>query len=596
MVTVRPSGGRPPRRPGLGPALGVVGMLVLGLAVVNVGGRLTAVDDEPATTLPGRMPPPAASAALDLPLSSPEDITRAIDDLGVLSVVDAGTAGVEPIWRLWGSDPTRPITVPLPVQSSRWALDPSGHAVAFLAPGAEDSRSLWVRYADGTGGRVAENALTFAWKTGELGRIAWATPGPVGIELWIASLTREGGLVLVDADSIARTLPGTVVGWTSLGVWVEHPRLGVDLPYHSAYAVSGHQSGPYAGEVFAADPGGDRILFASRLEGDWMVYTGERGAGTERIDWSFGSAEIAGAAWGPGGTDRVAFWGYDLDTAGWWVQVWDAASEDVTHRWDLTYRVLGASWDPSGRVALVSVTDDRDATAVLMLDTEGEIDQTLVFRSVAAATVVPVPGAVVEVPDVVGMPPERAEQVLAAAGVTVVATPESSFGGLVVDQSPPAGTVMDARDTAVVHVAPPPEPHLVWPAADGNSRCAPPSPMSPLVDVGRDRYLTEIMGSGDFPLYGLLLTPPPLRTDTLIKMVVRFDAGDNDDPIFLARHEARVLQYSRWGPIDHGFATSGYDRPGDEWGIGFIFREPGCWTIRVVVGLAVAEFFVEVNW
>jgi hypothetical protein len=571
-------------------------MLVFGLAVVNIGGRLTSVDDDSTTTLPGRMPPPAASAALDLPLSSPEEIAAVVDDLGVLSVVDAAAGAVEPVWRLWTRGSTQPMTVPLPVQSSRWALDPSGHAVAFLAPGAEGSQSLWVRYADGMGTRVAEDVLTFAWKSGESGRIAWATPGPPGIELWTASLTREGGLVLVDAGPIARTLPGTVVGWTSLGVWVEHPRAGIDVPYHSAYAVSGHQSGPYAGEVFAADSGGDRTVFVSRLEGDWMVYTGERGAGTERIEWDPGAAEIVGAAWGSADTDRVAFWGYDLDTAGWWVQVWDRGSGGVTHRWDLTHRVLDTSWDPSGRVILVSVTDDRDATAVLMFDTAGGTDRTLVFRGVVAATVVPVPGAVVAVPDVIGMPPEHAEQVLAAAGVTVVATPESSLGGLVVDQSPTAGTAMDARDTAVVHVVPPPEPHLVWPAVEGNARCAPPSPMSPSVDVGRDRYLTEIMGSGEFPLYGLLLTPPPLRTDTLIKMVVRFDADSADEPIFLARHEARVLQYSRWGPVDHGFATSGYDRPGDEWGIGFVFREPGCWTIRVVVGIAVAEFFVEVNW
>jgi hypothetical protein len=595
MVTVGSSGARPPGRPGLGPALTVVGLLVLGLAVVNIGGRLTS-DDEPTPTVADRMPPPAASAALDLPLSSPEEITRAVGDLGVLSVIDAGAPGTEPVWRLWASDPGRPITVPLPVQSSGWALDPSGHAVAFLSPGPDDSRSLWVRYADGTGTRIAGDVLSFAWKAGEPGRIAWAIPGPPGIELWTASLSRDGGSVVVDASAIARTLPGAVVGWSSLGVWLEHPRVGADVPYHSAYAVSGHQSGPYTGEVFAADSGGDRTVFASRFEGDWMVYTGERGAGTERIDWDPGAAEIVGAAWGSADRESIAFWGYDRDTAGWWVQVWDPSLDEVTHRWDLTYRVLGASWDPSGRVLVVSVTDDRAASAALLLDTAGGADETLVLRSLAAAAIVPVPGAVVEVPDVVGFPPEHAERILVGAGVDVVPTPESWMNGLVVDQSPEGGSLMDARDTAVVHVVPPPDAHLEWPATDGNARCAPPSPMSPVVDAGRDRYLTEVMGSGDFPLYGLLLTPPPLRTDTLIKMVVRFDTDNPGERIFLARHEARVLQYSRWGPFDFGSTTTGYDREGEEWGIGFTFREPGCWTIRVVVGLEVAEFFVEINW
>lgn len=594
MVIVGPSGGRSPRRPGLGPALAVVGLLVLGLAVVNIGGRLTAEDDEPTTTT--RPPPPGASSALDQPLSTPQQIVDAVGDLGVLSVVDAGAPGVEPVWRLWSTDASRPVTVPLPVQSSHWTLDDSGHRIAFLVPGSDRSQSLWVRDADGSGARVADDVLSFAWKTGESQRIAWATAGPAGIDLWTGDLTREGGLIGVDAERIASTRPGIVVGWTSLGVWVEHSRSEVGPPYHTAYAVSGHESGPHDSEVFAADTSGDRTVFGSRLEGDWVVYTGERGGGTQRIDWSPGTAEIVGAAWAPDSADAIAFWGYDTDTAGWWIQVWDPEVRDVTRRWDLTQRVLGASWDPSGGTLVVSVTDDRDKTAVLLLDRVDEDDRTLVFRRLAAAVVVPVPGAVVVVPDVVGFPPERAEQILAAAGVDVEPTPESSLTGLVVEQSPPAGSPMDVRDTAVVHVAPPPDPHLEWPPVDGDAQCTPPSPMSPPADVGAGRYVTEVMGAGDFPLYGLLLTPPPLRTDTLIKMVVRFDADGDDDPIFLARHEARVLQYSRWGPFDHQAATSGYEREGQEWGIGFTFREPGCWTIRVVVGTEVAEFFVEVNW
>jgi hypothetical protein len=33
-----------------------------------------------------------------------------------------------------------------------------------------------------------------------------------------------------------------------------------------------------------------------------------------------------------------------------------------------------------------------------------------------------------------------------------------------------------------------------------------------------------------------------------------------------------------WGPEAHG--GSNYERPGEEWGVGWVFPTPGCWTIR----------------
>ncbi|WP_091293872.1 hypothetical protein [Amycolatopsis xylanica] len=34
-----------------------------------------------------------------------------------------------------------------------------------------------------------------------------------------------------------------------------------------------------------------------------------------------------------------------------------------------------------------------------------------------------------------------------------------------------------------------------------------------------------------------------------------------------------------WGPEGHGGST--FNHPGEEWGTGFVFPKPGCWTIHV---------------
>jgi hypothetical protein len=33
-----------------------------------------------------------------------------------------------------------------------------------------------------------------------------------------------------------------------------------------------------------------------------------------------------------------------------------------------------------------------------------------------------------------------------------------------------------------------------------------------------------------------------------------------------------------WGPTPHGSST--WERPGDEWGTGWVFPAAGCWTVR----------------
>ena len=47
-----------------------------------------------------------------------------------------------------------------------------------------------------------------------------------------------------------------------------------------------------------------------------------------------------------------------------------------------------------------------------------------------------------------------------------------------------------------------------------------------------------------------------------------------------------------WGPEFH--ESSSWKRPGEEWGTGFNFPEPGCWTITVTDGATKGEIYLDV--
>jgi hypothetical protein len=83
-------------------------------------------------------------------------------------------------------------------------------------------------------------------------------------------------------------------------------------------------------------------------------------------------------------------------------------------------------------------------------------------------------------------------------------------------------------------------------------------------------------------LHALLMGDPGIRSDGSIpvdkeiKIVVRMTgsgdlAVEADGP---DREHARPV----WGPEAHGGST--FDRPGDEWGVGFELPSPGCWLVR----------------
>lgn len=59
-----------------------------------------------------------------------------------------------------------------------------------------------------------------------------------------------------------------------------------------------------------------------------------------------------------------------------------------------------------------------------------------------------------------------------------------------------------------------------------------------------------------------------------------------------ARNEAGTIIRPIWGPEYHG--GSSWTRPGDEWGTGFNFPEPGCWTLIATYGATIGEIRLEV--
>ncbi len=60
----------------------------------------------------------------------------------------------------------------------------------------------------------------------------------------------------------------------------------------------------------------------------------------------------------------------------------------------------------------------------------------------------------------------------------------------------------------------------------------------------------------------------------------------------MARHEDGTIIHPIWGPEYHG--GSNWERPGDEWGTGFNFPQPGCWTLTVTLGATSGEIRLEV--
>ncbi len=93
-------------------------------------------------------------------------------------------------------------------------------------------------------------------------------------------------------------------------------------------------------------------------------------------------------------------------------------------------------------------------------------------------------------------------------------------------------------------------------------------------------------------LYGLLFTqsPPPIHVGDEVKIVWRM-TGQGDLSIRFVDPAGRDRPLV-FGPERHG--GSNYDRPGDEWGSGFLFDRVGCWQIHLERSVGVGNVWIDV--
>ena len=122
----------------------------------------------------------------------------------------------------------------------------------------------------------------------------------------------------------------------------------------------------------------------------------------------------------------------------------------------------------------------------------------------------------------------------------------------------------------------------------GATGCLPASPITRW-----QSFLPQVEGTGHgATLWGLLMFPHPLpaRTGDQEKIVWRMTstglltlAAIGPD----GKHHRLA-----WGPDAH--LGSNWDKPGDEWGAGYVFTEPGCWDLRAIRGDATADVWIRV--
>jgi hypothetical protein len=125
---------------------------------------------------------------------------------------------------------------------------------------------------------------------------------------------------------------------------------------------------------------------------------------------------------------------------------------------------------------------------------------------------------------------------------------------------------------------PPKEPNSSEPAAQDHARGK-----AKCVDPQRSETgFRELRGvpPDDGELWALIFGNYPARQDREIKIAWRMTG---DGPLTLHATGPRGRRVAPlWGPEEH--AGSNWDRPGDEWGSGWRFPQPGCWTVHLVRG------------
>jgi hypothetical protein len=124
--------------------------------------------------------------------------------------------------------------------------------------------------------------------------------------------------------------------------------------------------------------------------------------------------------------------------------------------------------------------------------------------------------------------------------------------------------------------------------ATAAARCHPASPIT----LWRS-FLPMAQGTGHgATLWGLLMFPHPLpaRVGDQEKIVWRMTGTG---PLTLTAFDPAGMNHQpAWGPATH--LSGEWDKPGDEWGAGYVFTQPGCWDLRASRGRATADVWLNV--
>jgi hypothetical protein len=123
----------------------------------------------------------------------------------------------------------------------------------------------------------------------------------------------------------------------------------------------------------------------------------------------------------------------------------------------------------------------------------------------------------------------------------------------------------------------------------GEAGCHPQSPLTASsIGVGE-----QIQGTGHgAQLWGLLMLAHlgPPRVGDQEKIVWRMTGSG---PLTLTAVSPGGMRHRPvWGPEAHG--GSNWNKPGQEWGAGYVFTSPGCWDLHADRGSAYADVWIRV--
>ena len=136
--------------------------------------------------------------------------------------------------------------------------------------------------------------------------------------------------------------------------------------------------------------------------------------------------------------------------------------------------------------------------------------------------------------------------------------------------------------------SPVPPPTAVPGTALGAPGCQPPSPL----DAAPSQGLPETQGTATgVQLWALFFADMPIHPKQEIKIVWKMTGSGS---FHLSTHGPHGMPAQpTFGPEEHG--GSNWNRPGDEWGSGFIFPVAGCWDLHATRGTASGDVWLIVQ-